>query len=38
MVGEAVEKLVGEVKSLGLAMTKGGLDNGLDAGDDEEYM
>ncbi|HME55224.1 MAG TPA: TATA-box-binding protein [Candidatus Lokiarchaeia archaeon] len=37
MVGEAVEKLVGEVKSLGLAMTKGGLDTGLDAGDDEEF-
>jgi len=34
IVGEAVDKLVGEVKELGLAMIKGGFD----AGDDEEFI
>src|SRR5271157_3676827 len=34
IVGEAVEKLVEEVKKLGLAMVKSGLDNG----DDEDFI
>jgi transcription initiation factor TFIID TATA-box-binding protein len=34
IVGEAVEKLVNEVKELGLAMIKGGYD----AGEDEDFI